>query len=64
MSSVWEGTKTEAFVKGVELGAERERERIVALLKDNTCPSCELGYALHTGCEGNLDAIALIKGVD
>jgi hypothetical protein len=36
MSSVWDGTRTEAFVKGAELGAERERQRIIALLEKLT----------------------------
>jgi hypothetical protein len=36
MSSVWEGTRTEAFCKGAELGAERERQRIIALLEKLT----------------------------
>ena len=49
--------RQEHFVAGVQT----ERERIIALLKDNTCESCEEGYALHTGCEGNLDAVALIE---
>lgn len=50
------------FQLGLYEGKMNERERIIALLQDNTCPSCESGDILHPGCEGNLDAIALIKG--
>jgi hypothetical protein len=32
MSSVWEGSKTEAFVQGVALGVEREQRRIIHIL--------------------------------
>jgi hypothetical protein len=42
-------------------GIVLERERIIALLNDNTCPKCESGDLVHQGCEGNLDAVALIK---
>lgn len=53
--------RREHFVAGWESGEEAERARIIALLQDNTCPTCEGGDIVHTGCEGNLDAIALIK---
>lgn len=49
--------RKEHFVAGYETA----RENIIALLQDNTCPTCEGGELLHPGCAGNLDAIALIE---
>lgn len=54
--------KADMFVEGVEFGAEREQRRIIKLLEDNICPTCESGDIVHQGCEGNFEAILLIKG--
>lgn len=62
MSSVWEGTKTEAFVKGAELGAERERQRIIALLQKMVGNMDGNYYSPKEVYGGVLDAIELIKG--
>lgn len=60
MSSVWDGTKTEAFVKGAELGAERERERIIALL-ESECFCDSVNPYQEKFCDA-CQYVALIKG--
>lgn len=66
MSSVWEGSKTEAFVQGVALGAEREQRRIIHLLeaRRDDLASC----LKDDDCLLRADAIDVvlcdIKGVD
>ena len=63
---------TEWLQAGIALGEESEREKIIDLLQDHVCPSCEehfeqfgLEPVLHTpfphaSCEGLLGAIKLI----
>lgn len=64
--------KNEWLQAGIELGEESGREKIIDLLQDHVCPSCEerfeqfgLEPVLHTpfthaSCEGLLGAIDLI----
>jgi hypothetical protein len=60
MSSVWEGTRTEAFCKGAELGAERERQRIIALLEGECF--CHSGEPYDEYFCDACQYVALIKG--
>lgn len=63
----------EAFDDLFQEGEREERERILAVLQDHVCPSCEEHFARfgldpilqtpfpHSVCEGLLSAIDLIK---
>ena len=48
-------------VQGFQGGVEAERARIIAVLQDHVCPTCERGEKLHTACDGLLETIDLIE---
>lgn len=51
-------TSVQAFTAGVE----SEFARVLELLQDHVCPSCERGELLHDSCEALLADIALLRG--
>ena len=64
----------EAFDDLFQEGERAERERILAVLQDHVCPSCEEQWAdykdnwlngepKHEGCRGLLETIELIETV-
>ena len=61
-------------IQGFVAGVASEFQRVIDILQDHVCPSCETHYKKyelqsilyieypHQSCEGLLGAIALIKG--
>ena len=50
-------TGVQAFTAGVE----SEFQRVLDVLQDHVCPSCERGELLHDSCEALLADIELLK---
>jgi hypothetical protein len=50
-------TGIQAFTAGVEC----ESQRVLDVLQNHVCPSCERGEELHRSCLGLLDCIELLK---
>lgn len=50
-------TGIQAFTAGVE----SEFQRVLDVLQDHVCPSCERAEFLHDSCTGLLDCIDLLR---
>jgi hypothetical protein len=42
-------------------GMASEFQRVIDILQDHVCPSCERGEYLHDSCEGLLSSIDLLR---
>ena len=48
-------------IQGFTAGVESEFQRVLDVLQDHVCPSCERGELLHDSCEALLADIELLK---
>jgi len=48
-------------IQGFVAGVASEFQRVIDILQDHVCPSCERGEYLHDSCEGLLSSIDLLR---
>jgi Cu2+-containing amine oxidase len=48
-------------IQGFVAGVASEFQRVIDILQDHVCPSCERGEYLHESCEGLLSSIDLLR---